>query len=903
MSTVNLANYLSKVPDLSLDNYDAWQNKIKLVLQLAQLDTYLTLPVVASTSDADKSMSKCVLAFIKLSCTDLVGNRILKTQYASEAWSYLANFYKGNSLLFHDDLTVQLRQLQQLPIEDCATYFDRAEVLFQKMLRADMVVSEHELVRNIMAGLRPEFTTAKQTLLLRFEALTLSETLRAFRLIEASNSTARAVSSSSQDAPQAFHAQKHSKPRHNQSTRGKPTGDAEDSQQSGLENAPPAERNKQHQGQKPNRQQAAGDQSQAPRFAFVAALSAVATSTDNVFHWVFDSGASRHMSPSRDDFISYAACDINVTLGSGVTKAIGVGSVQLWSVGPNGRPMAFILEDVLHVPGLALRLFSASQALERHYARAVLADGKCTFYVTLDSGVEIVLFTTYSHNALMVLDVYPSKTACKAAIRAANVSSFSVHSDAQMSSALPKTVTVSAESDDVPPPPVSNAPCTSDSDVACNSSIVAHADFAAKMPQNAHVNAFSCNASPELMRFDNAVHITDDGTNTDRNAHTHAVSSAENTSHAHCVLGDPRRLPFSFSYDSQSPLQIIHMDLCGPLKVPSVGGAFYMATFVDDTSRFAVVRTFATISDAPSVVQSVIASLESQTGSTLQSVYTDRGGEYLTAGLESYFASKAVRHLTTRPNPTQQFGVAEHFSRTLVNTVQSMLTHSGVPSPYWAEAAQAACTLCNVTSAHPGSSSPWELLFRHKPRLSGVPVFGCSAFITDAKVRKRKVDPPEPIAGISLGHSLQPKGYRILILDSKQVAVTRNVRFARAHFPLSGQVLDPIPEQVFHADSNLPLQSVISAVPAAPPLAVPLPRCSAVPSAAMPPTVPPRLESVVISSAANDLVVLAEPPVSPRAAAPPTMAVNATPPISPTRKKRRKPSPILACAKHRSAGG
>jgi len=155
MSTVNLANYLSKVPDLSLDNYDAWQNKIKLVLQLAQLDTYLTLPVVASTSDADKSMSKCVLAFIKLSCTDLVGNRILKTEYASEAWSYLANFYKGNSLLFHDDLTVQLRQLQQLPIEDYATYFDRAEVLFQKMLRADMVVSEHELVRNIMAGLRP----------------------------------------------------------------------------------------------------------------------------------------------------------------------------------------------------------------------------------------------------------------------------------------------------------------------------------------------------------------------------------------------------------------------------------------------------------------------------------------------------------------------------------------------------------------------------------------------------------------------------------------------------------------------------------------------------------------------------------------------------------------------------
>ncbi len=41
-----------------------------------------------------------------------------------------------------------------------------------------------------------------------------------------------------------------------------------------------------------------------------------------------------------------------------------------------------------------------------------------------------------------------------------------MHSDAQMSSALLETESVSAESDDVPPPPESNAPCTSDSDVA-----------------------------------------------------------------------------------------------------------------------------------------------------------------------------------------------------------------------------------------------------------------------------------------------------------------------------------------------------------------------------------------------------------------------------------------------------
>jgi hypothetical protein len=118
----------------------------------------------------------------------------MHTKYASEAWSLLAKFFKGNSLLLHDDLTVQLRQLQQLPTEDCATYFDRAEVLYQKMLRADMKVSEHELVRNLMAGLHAKFTVAKQTLLLCFEELTLADILWAFRLFESSNSRAQAVS-------------------------------------------------------------------------------------------------------------------------------------------------------------------------------------------------------------------------------------------------------------------------------------------------------------------------------------------------------------------------------------------------------------------------------------------------------------------------------------------------------------------------------------------------------------------------------------------------------------------------------------------------------------------------------------------------------------------------------------
>ena len=37
---------------------------------------------------------------------------------------------------------------------------------------------------------------------------------------------------------------------------------------------------------------------------------------------------------------------------------------------------------------------------------------------------------------------------------------------------------------------------------------------------------------------------------------------------------------------SKAPLELLHMDLCGPMRVQSPGGARYMFVIVDDYSRF-----------------------------------------------------------------------------------------------------------------------------------------------------------------------------------------------------------------------------------------------------------------------------------------------------------------------------
>lgn len=54
-----------------------------------------------------------------------------------------------------------------------------------------------------------------------------------------------------------------------------------------------------------------------------------------------------------------------------------------------------------------------------------------------------------------------------------------------------------------------------------------------------------------------------------------------------CTRGKMTRPPFSRRLErSTSPLQIVHTDLCGPMRTFSNGKALYFITFIDDYSRW-----------------------------------------------------------------------------------------------------------------------------------------------------------------------------------------------------------------------------------------------------------------------------------------------------------------------------
>ena len=75
-------------------------------------------------------------------------------------------------------------------------------------------------------------------------------------------------------------------------------------------------------------------------------------------------------------------------------------------------------------------------------------------------------------------------------------------------------------------------------------------------------------------------------------------------------------------------LELVHSDLCVPMKTKTLGGALYFVTFVDDLLRKLWIYVLKTKDYVLGVFKQFQASVERETGKKLKCICTDNGGEY-----------------------------------------------------------------------------------------------------------------------------------------------------------------------------------------------------------------------------------------------------------------------------------
>ncbi|GKA23616.1 retrovirus-related pol polyprotein from transposon TNT 1-94 [Tanacetum coccineum] len=154
------------------------------------------------------------------------------------------------------------------------------------------------------------------------------------------------------------------------------------------------------------------------------------------------------------------------------------------------------------------------------------------------------------------------------------------------------------------------------------------------------------------------------------------------------------------SFRTENILDLVHSDVCGPMKTKTLGGCSYFVTFIDDHSRKVWVYTLKTKDQVLDVFKQFHALVERQTGKKLKCIRSDNGGEYI-GPFDAYCREHGIQHQKTPPKTPQLNGLAERMNRTLVERVRCLLSHAGLPASFWGEALNTAVHVINLTLCVP----------------------------------------------------------------------------------------------------------------------------------------------------------------------------------------------------------
>jgi len=182
---------------------------------------------------------------------------------------------------------------------------------------------------------------------------------------------------------------------------------------------------------------------------------------------------------------------------------------------------------------------------------------------------------------------------------------------------------------------------------------------------------------------------------------------------------------------SSTPFELVHSDLCGPMK-HSIGGAQFYITYIDDCTRYTEVYFLITKSaeEISAKFQAYQAWVRAR-GFQIKRFRCDNGsGEYNNSRFLGILEESGITYEPSPPYTQHKNGVAERMIRTLNTKARSMMQDGNVPIRFWPEAIRTACYLHrrSPTSSLSGNRSPYEALFGTVPQIKHLRRFGCKVF-------------------------------------------------------------------------------------------------------------------------------------------------------------------------------
>ncbi|GKA12178.1 integrase, catalytic region, zinc finger, CCHC-type containing protein [Tanacetum coccineum] len=127
---------------------------------------------------------------------------------------------------------------------------------------------------------------------------------------------------------------------------------------------------------------------------------------------------------------------------------------------------------------------------------------------------------------------------------------------------------------------------------------------------------------------------------------------------------------------SHSKLELLHMDLCGPMRVASINRKKYILVIVDDYSRFTWVYFLHSKYETPEIIKKFIAQVQLNYDAKIHKIRTHNSTEFKNDTLKAHYEKLGIMQQFLTARTPQKNSVVERRNRTLVKATRIMLSFS-----------------------------------------------------------------------------------------------------------------------------------------------------------------------------------------------------------------------------------
>uniref|UniRef100_A0AAV1TG26 CCHC-type domain-containing protein n=1 Tax=Peronospora matthiolae TaxID=2874970 RepID=A0AAV1TG26_9STRA len=217
-----------------------------------------------------------------------------------------------------------------------------------------------------------------------------------------------------------------------------------------------------------------------------------------------------------------------------------------------------------------------------------------------------------------------------------------------------------------------------------------------------------------------------------------------------CQQGKMVQKPFPTNRDKRQygVFELLHFDICGPMEQVSIGGSRYLLLVVDEASGCMNGFCLRSKIESEVCIKKHITKIQTQFGTKIKFVRHDGAHEFATNSIKTFYEDHGIEQQVTVPGNNGDL-------------------HQEPPA-----------------SPKIDHKTPFEIVYKSKPSVKHMRVFGCRAFILTPREKRLKWD-PKAREGMFMGYEEASKAYRVYDIEAGQVVISRDITFDESTFDFS----------------------------------------------------------------------------------------------------------------------